>query len=105
MCDSRIIVPRWVAILVALLCFAAVANLPYGFYKLLRWVVCGVSIALACQSHERGRLNWVWIFSLLALIFNPLFRMPFEKEVWRVFNVLAGVVLIVGSKPGKTRVD
>ena len=85
----------------ALLCFAAVANLPYGFYKILRWVVCGVSIALACQSHERGRVNWVWIFALFALIFNPLFRIPFEREVWRVFNVLAGVALIVGSRGRK----
>lgn len=32
--DSRPLVPRWVGIFAALLCFAAVANWPYGFYKL-----------------------------------------------------------------------
>jgi hypothetical protein len=101
MCDSKIIVPRWVAILAALLCFAAVTNLPYGFYKLLRWVVCGVSFSLAYQSHNRGRLSWVWIFAFVAVIFSPVFRMPFEREVWRVFNVIAGVALIAGSRGAK----
>jgi hypothetical protein len=99
--DSKQMVPRWVAFMAAFLCFAAIADLPYGFYKLLRWVVCGVSIALACQSHERGRINWVWIFAFVAVIFNPLFRMPFEREVWRVFNVLAGLAFIAGSRGPK----
>lgn len=101
MIEYKQFVPRWVALLAAALCFAAVANLPYGFYMLLRWVVCGVAVAIACQSNQRGRLSWMWIFAVVAVIFNPLFRMHFDKEVWRVLNVLAGAALLLGS--GETR--
>jgi len=34
--------PYWVLLAAAVFSFVGMADLPYGFYRLLRWVACGV---------------------------------------------------------------
>lgn len=96
MYDVRL-VPRWVVLCAVTLCFAAVADLPYGFYRLLRWIVCAVSIGLVVESYRRSQMTWVWIFGIVALVFNPFIRMTFEKDVWRILDVAAGISLLIGT--------
>jgi hypothetical protein len=33
---------------------------PYGYYVLLRWVVCGVFAFLALKAFEEEKTEWVW---------------------------------------------
>ena len=89
------IIPIWVIWASAAFCFIAVANLPYGFYQLLRWVVCGVAVATAIEFHVVKKLGWVWGLGLLAVLFNPIFKVHFEKDAWRVIDSLAGLILCV----------
>jgi len=87
-----------VVIAAAVLCFAAVADLPYGFYRLLRWVACSVGTILAVEAFRRGRISWAWGFGIVAVIFNPLIPFSFEKDVWRFLDAGAGVVFLLGLK-------
>jgi hypothetical protein len=90
------IVPNWVLLGTAAFAFVAIADLPYGYYRLLRWVACAVAIASAIQLHrgQRQRQGWAWVLGGVALLFNPLVPVHFEKATWRIFDGAAGLVFL-----------
>ena len=92
--QSNKIVPNWVLLVTAAFAFVAIADLPYGYYRLLRWVVCAVAIASAIQLHGVKRQGWAWVLGTVALLFNPLIPMHFEKATWRVFDGAAAVAFL-----------
>lgn len=88
------IVPTWVLIGAAIFAFVAIADLPYGYYRLLRWIICAVTIAASIDLHRASRTGWVWALGALAVIFNPFFPIYFERGMWRFFDAAAGCLLL-----------
>ncbi len=88
------IVPNWVLLATAIFAFVAIADLPYGYYRLLRWVVCAVAIASVIQLHRGQRQGWAWVLGAVAVLFNPLVPVHFDKATWRVFDGAAGVAFL-----------
>ena len=58
----------------------ALAPLPYGYYTLLRLVVCGVGAYGASLAYGLGKQGWVLILGLIALLFNPLVPVHLESR-------------------------
>ncbi|MGL4399944.1 MAG: DUF6804 family protein [Luteolibacter sp.] len=92
--NGKQIVPNWVLLAAALFAFVAIADLPYGFYQLLRWVVCAVAVASAIQLHRTNRQGWVWALGGIAVLFNPLMTVGFDKATWRIFDGAAGIAFL-----------
>ncbi|MCK5305813.1 MAG: hypothetical protein KAJ66_01625 [Candidatus Omnitrophica bacterium] len=89
--DTKIsIKPPVIASIVMLL--LAILPLPYGYYTLLRLVVCFTAIFLAWVSYKKQRIRWAWIMGLLALVFNPVIPLYFGREFW-IFVDLVNVVI------------
>jgi len=81
----------------AIALFIAIADLPYGYYQLLRWVVCGIGAYSAYLAYGQKKKVWMWTFGVIALIFNPIFKFYFDKATWQGINVVAGIVYMVGA--------
>lgn len=88
---------RWPFVAAAILSFVAIADLPYAYYQLLRWIVCVAAVVAAMRAHAAGRIIAPWALALIALVFNPLIRFHFSKETWAAWNVAAGITLLVAS--------
>jgi hypothetical protein len=71
-----------------MLLIALIPGNPYGYYILLRWVVCGIFAFLAFQALEREKREWVWLFGITAAIYNPLIPIHIGKEIWSLVNVV-----------------
>jgi hypothetical protein len=97
MAERTRILPIFVIWASAAFCFIAVFDLPYGFYLLLRWVVCGVAVAGAFEFYAVKKFGWVWGLGVLAVLFNPILKVHFEKEIWRVIDSLAGIILSIAG--------
>ncbi|WP_366108375.1 DUF6804 family protein [uncultured Brevundimonas sp.] len=84
---------------------AAVGPWPYGYFMLLRLVVCGAAALLAYSLLQREMFRGLgWAFAALALLYNPIFRVHFEREFWMVLNVLSAVpFMIFGWKSSQLR--
>ncbi len=78
--------------------FLGAAPLPYGYYSLLRWFAFGVFAYAAIISHHRKYQSLPWVFGLVAIIFNPLFKIHFTKEMWVLIDLAAGFLLLVTYK-------
>lgn len=90
-------VPRFVFIIPALMSLIALAHLPYGYYQILRLVVtaCAGWVIYDCAKRER----WAWLvpFGLIALTFNPVFRVHLDREIWSVLNVITAAAFLFGT--------
>ena len=76
-----------------MLLWALVPVNPYGYYIILRFVICGISIYLAVRAHELGETTWIYAFAIAAIVYNPLIRIHLTREIWSVVNI-ATIVLI-----------
>ena len=92
---QRTLLPAAVWFVPALMLVAALGDLPYGFYVLLRWVVCGLALLLAFHEHElRGAASgWQVVLVILAILFNPLFPVGLSRAEWAPIDVGAALFL------------
>ena len=75
----------------------ALAPLPYGYYTLLRIVVCGAAALLAFNDFKRfGSVSfWVLLMGGIALLFNPIIPIHLSREVWAPINILTALALFI----------
>lgn len=85
--EKRLWIPQVICVLMLL--WALNPNNPYAYYTLLRWVCCGVFAYLAYQSFEQKKQGLMWLLGITALIYNPIFRVHLNRELWSVVNVVS----------------
>lgn len=68
---------------------------PYGYYQLLRFVVCSVSVYVACMAYNWQKMWAVWIFGFIALLFNPLVPIHLSRELWQPIDIICAILFIV----------
>ena len=64
----------------------ALLQLPYGYYTLLRLVVCVSALIIAYQSWSKYAA-WSIAFGIVALLFNPLIIVALDRETWAPIDV------------------
>lgn len=94
--------PPAVIYISAAMLFLGAAPLPYGYYMLLRLVACGVFAYATFVAFERKNKTLPWVFGFMALIFNPIIKIHFPKEVWAFVDIAAGILLLATAKAVKT---
>lgn len=88
---------RLVGFSAATLLALAVLPWPYGYYRFLRLAATAAACILAYEARRNDSELWMVAFIAIALLFNPIFRIPLEREVWSVLNVICAVVLVFGT--------
>lgn len=73
----------------------ALAEMPYGYYQLLRVLIFCVSCFLAYRSHEAHQQAWTWIFVGLAITYNPIIKLHLGAQVWPIVNAATILLLAV----------
>ena len=68
---------------------------PYGYYNLLRLVVCGTGVFLAVISYKYKNTAWAWTMGIVAFIFNPIFPMHLGKEIWVIIDIAIAIIFSV----------
>ncbi len=84
-----------VKIILAILFFICLADLPYGYYQIVRFAALVGFAILAYQANERASKTEMIIFICLAILFQPLIKISLGREVWNVVDVIVGIGLLV----------
>lgn len=79
----------------ACLLFWAIASHPYDYYILVRWITFGVGLFCIFIAYGVNNNAWIFLFGLLALIFNPIIPLHLSKNVWHIIDIISGILLIV----------
>ena len=84
----------WVAPIIVMA--IGLAPMPYGYYTLLKLVVCGCSIYYAYHLYEKKDQTFVWVFGFFAILYNPIIPIYlYEKQIWTVVNIITAAVFIL----------
>jgi len=91
--NKKQFIPQIIAIIMLL--WALNPENPYGYYILLRIVLCAVCAYLAFYSIQIEEQAWIWIFGVTAVIYNPIIRIHLTREIWSVVNIATIIVLSI----------
>ena len=78
----------------ALLIIAPLISFPYGFYIFLRIIVTATATYIIFDTYKnfKGINETVIIFSLVAILYNPIIPVYLTREIWLPINfVTAGI--------------
>jgi hypothetical protein len=84
-----------IKIILAILFFVCLADMPYGYYQFVRFAGLFGFAILAYQAHEQGRQMEMIIFGGLALLFQPFFKIALGREMWNIVDVVVGIGLLI----------
>jgi len=84
-----------IKVALSILFFICLADMPYGYYQLVRFAGLIGFTLLAYQANQQGRKIEMIIFGALALLFQPFFKIALGREIWNIVDVIVGIGLIL----------
>lgn len=75
----------------------AIADLPYGYYTLLRIIICVLAGFTAYIASELEKKPWLWIFVAIAILFNPIIPIYLDKETWAIIDIIVAGLFMVST--------
>lgn len=71
----------------AMLLAASFASLPYGYYQLMRWIVCAALLLLIYQAHKLNRTLTTVALVVLVFVYNPIAPTHLTRQTWGWLNL------------------
>jgi hypothetical protein len=84
-----------IKIVLAILFFVCLLEMPYGYFQLVRFVALVGFAILAYNSNKQGQKTEAIIYVCLAILFQPLIKIALGRELWNVVDVIVGIGLVV----------
>ena len=86
---------RPIKIVLAVLLFICLLKLPYGYYELVRFIALVGFGILAYQAKKQKNEIEVIVYIVLALLFQPFFKIALGRSLWNIVDVIVGVGLLI----------
>ena len=81
-----------------LLIISNLVTFPVGIDTFVKMVICFSSVTIICYAFKstKGINETIIIFSLILILFNPVFPIHLERELWLLINLLTSGIYIYG---------
>ena len=86
---------KYLKLILAALFLLCLANMPYGFYNLVRFVAMIVFAVYAYTYYEKNNNKLAIAFLSLAILFQPLLPIYLGRMLWNIIDVVVAIFLIV----------
>jgi hypothetical protein len=75
----------------------ALLSLPYFYYQLMRWAICGCAAYIAYQHYKEKCCNFLTVaFIVITIVYNPIEPIHLFKEAWIVINIITISIFLFG---------
>jgi len=95
---------RFLRIIAAIFLFVAIGSYPYSYYIILRIITCGVSVYGIWYAYRVRKFLWLWVFSAIAVFFNPIVPIYLKKDVWIGIDLAVIIVFLISIPLLKAKV-
>jgi hypothetical protein len=75
--------------------FYALKKLPYSYFTILRFVVCGAAAYTAFVAYKSKSNAWAFVFGAIDVLFNPLILIELDRKAWIYVDVGVGVFFLI----------
>ncbi len=89
---NKAIVPSLIS--AAMLIIAVFPIGEYGYFILLRWIVCLSAAFSAYLAYQSGKEIWMCLIGMVAVLFNPIAPIHLSKSVWSPIDIVAALLFI-----------
>jgi len=97
-----------IKIILAILLLLCLADMPYGYYQFVRFAAMAGFLYLAylaIEDNKKKNIAVVWSeyqvkylplfnYVLLALLFQPFFKIALGRTIWNIVDLIAAFILI-----------
>ena len=92
---------KTIKIVLAALLLLCLFDMPYGFYQFVRFAAMGGFAYLGYSAKEQNKINEMLIYIVLALLFQPFFKIALGRTIWNIIDFVVGVSLLVSFRTRK----
>jgi len=78
-----------------LLLVGAVVDFPKDYYHVLRVAIFCTSIYAGLYALQIAKPFWLLVLAIVAILYNPIHRLHFERGVWDIMDVVTIIVFMV----------
>lgn len=78
---------------VAVMLLLCLADMPYGYYELVRYVSAIFFAYMTYEALELRQKRAAFLFGALALLFQPFMKVALGRTVWNIVDVVVAVGL------------
>jgi len=83
-----------VKLVLAALLLLCLADMPYGFYQLIRFVAM-VSFIYFSYDYFKDKHDKIgFAFAALALLFQPFLKITLGRTIWNIVDVMVAICLV-----------
>ena len=86
---------KYAYLILAAMMLLCLAPMPYGYYMLVRFVAMVAFGVMAYRCYQEKKEKRVWVFGLLALLFQPFAKIALGRLIWNIVDVLVAIGLII----------
>jgi len=85
----------------SILLFVCLLDMPYSYYQFFRFIALCIFSFLAYNANQEGRQTEMLIYIGLAILFQPLIKISFGRQLWNIIDVIVGIGLLLTIKQKK----
>lgn len=82
------------SIILAILLFLCLADMPYGYYQFVRFAASAFFAYAAYNENESRSKELAIVFIVLAILFQPFFKISLGRTLWNIVDVIVGLGLL-----------
>jgi uncharacterized membrane protein YqaE (UPF0057 family) len=68
-------------------------HLGYGYFQILRWVVCVCASLVAFDYYKTNSKMYI-LYLIIAILFNPIAPIFLGKDLWKLLDILCMVAFV-----------
>jgi len=72
--------------------------MPYGYFQMVRFTALIGFLILAYSANENKQKEISIIFAVLALLFQPFFKIALGREIWNIVDVVVAIGLLISLR-------
>ncbi|MFH6971927.1 DUF6804 family protein [Flavobacterium petrolei] len=94
-------------IILAILLLLCLLDMPYGFYQFVRFAATVGFAYLTYSANEQNRKNEVFVYLVLAILFQPLIKIALGRTIWNIVDLIVGIGLMISvfTVVNKSKID
>ena len=94
---------RSICIASGVMAFLAIFPWVYGYYQILRVVLCISSVIVAYSFYQSHLSGWAFAFGAIAVLFNPIFPVYMNRSSWVGIDFITSLIFFIASQSTKRK--
>jgi predicted membrane protein len=82
----------------AIMLFLCLADMPYGYFQLVRWAAMVGFSLLAFEAHKKNKDQEMIIYIGLAILFQPMIKIALGRTIWNFLDTIIAIWLLFSVK-------